>query len=179
MCGINGFWDFTSQVNIANKIPDLTKMSLKLIHRGPENLGSWYNQNIFLSQTRLKILDLSEKANQPIFNEDKSIVLVFNGEIYNYKELRISLLAHGHTFISDGDSEVIVHLYEEFGDTFIQNLDGMFSFALWDQKRKRLLLARDRTGKKPLFYYQTPNIFAFASEIKAFFPLKEINIKKN
>src|SRR3989338_3045454 len=176
MCGIAGLLQFNPQPIPLN---DLLKMPQSLLHRGPQNLGSWNDKDIFLSQTRLKILDLSEKANQPIFNEDKSIVLVFNGEIYNYQELRTDLVGRGHTFISAGDSETLVHLYEEFGDHFIQKLDGMFAFALWDQKKRRLLLARDRTGKKPLFYYSSPNFLAFASEIKAFFPLKEIPIEKN
>ncbi|MBI4041570.1 MAG: asparagine synthase (glutamine-hydrolyzing) [Deltaproteobacteria bacterium] len=179
MCGICGFLSFDSQADLSPRIPDLTTMPKALTHRGPENLGYWQHQNIFLAQTRLKILDLSSEANQPIFNEDKSIVLVFNGEIYNFKKLRHTLVQKGHTFISQGDSETIVHLYEEEGDRFISHLEGMFAFALWDNRQKKLILARDRTGKKPLFYYQSQHLFAFASEIKAFFALSDIDIHKN
>lgn len=176
MCGIAGLLQTNPYASLRS---DVSKMPLMLLHRGPDHIGSWSKENIFLFQTRLKILDLSSNANGPIFNEDKSIVLTFNGEIYNYKELRQFLLKKNHTFLSEGDGEVIVHLYEEVKEDFPKYLDGMFALALWDQKKKLLCLSRDRTGKKPLFYYQTSDFFAFASEIKAFSPIQELPLEKN
>ena len=179
MCGIAGLLTFHNHFQIQHRLDDLKRMPQTLLHRGPENLGCWHDSRIFLSQTRLKIIDLSPQANQPMFNEDKQIVLIFNGEIYNFKTLRKDLQNKGHLFQSQGDSEVIVHLYEELGEDFVSHLEGMFAFALWDQKKQKLILARDRTGKKPLFYVKTQDFFAFASEIKAFFPLPDIQIEPN
>jgi len=179
MCGIAGVFDYNSHGRVPSLLENLRAMPKALHHRGPENLGDWHNQDVYLAQTRLKILDLSSAANQPIFNEDKSIVLVFNGEIYNFQSLRRFLISRGHSFRSSGDSEVIVHLYEEYGENLFSHLDGMFAFSLWDEKRKKLILARDRTGKKPLYYYKTDSLFAFASEIKSFFQVPEIEIEKN
>ena len=176
MCGIVGVVTHNARFSIKDHLGQLHQMPQALIHRGPEHVGYWYDQNVFLSQTRLKIIDLSEKANPPLFNEDRSIALIFNGEIYNFKDLKNELIEKGHTFYSHGDGEVIVHLYEEEGEESVQRLDGMFALALWDIKNRRLLLARDRTGKKPLFYYDAPSLFAFGSEIKSFFPLKAIPI---
>ena len=119
-----------------------------------------------LGHRRLSIIDLSEAAHEPLTNEDGSLWLVFNGEIYNFRELRRELEGR-HRFRSQGDGETILHLYEERGEEAVRALDGMFAFALWDAKRRRLLLARDRSGKKPLFYYDGPGLFAFASEVKA------------
>jgi len=142
-----------------------------LRHRGPDDCGSYSNRagdtTVFLGHTRLSILDLSEAGKQPISNENGRVWVVFNGEIYNFRELRTELEAHGHQFRSKTDSEVIVHAYEQFGAECVRRLDGMFAFALWDQDRERLLLASDRAGKKPLFYWSRPSEFVFGSEIKA------------
>ena len=121
---------------------------------------------VALGHRRLSIIDLSEAASEPMTNEDGSLWLTFNGEIYNFRELRRGLEAR-HRFRSRSDGEVILHLYEEKGDAAVAELDGMFAFALWDARRRRLLLARDRVGKKPLFYHDGPRVFAFASEAKA------------
>ncbi len=177
MCGIAGL--FIKNHYTTDRLPDLKLMMESLKHRGPDHTGLWYDPHIFLGQARLSIIDLSENANQPIFNEDKSVALVCNGEIYNFSDLRNRLVKSGHCFLSKGDTEVIVHLYEEQGEAFLHELDGMFSLALWDAHKKKLLLARDRTGKKPLFYFHSPSLFAFASEIKAFFPLKDIPIERD
>ena len=115
---------------------------------------------------RLKIIDIAG-SDQPLYNEDGSVALVFNGEIYNFRELRHQLEARGHRFRTDGDGETIVHLYEEYGADALKHLRGMFALALWDARRGRLLLARDRFGQKPLYTYQDSRVFVFASEIKA------------
>jgi asparagine synthase (glutamine-hydrolysing) len=143
------------------------RMAGNLFHRGPDNSGFFLDGGIGLGHTRLKIIDLSSAARQPMANEDETLWIVFNGEVYNYRELRGTLRTLGHTFRSNSDTEVVLHLYEEKGDRSVEDLDGMFAFALWDARRRRLLLARDRVGKKPVFYHYANGLFAFASEIKA------------
>jgi asparagine synthase (glutamine-hydrolysing) len=140
-------------------------MARAMAHRGPDAEGLHVDGPVALGHRRLSIIDLSEAAGEPMANEDGSLWLVFNGEIYNFRELREELRGR-HPFRSQGDGEVILHLYEERGDDAVQALDGMFAFALWDARRRRLLLARDRSGKKPLFYHDGPDVFAFASEVK-------------
>src|SRR5262249_43298403 len=137
-----------------------------LARRGPDGEGTQINPPVAVAHRRLSIIDLSEAASEPMANEDGTLWLVFNGEIYNFKELRKELEPR-HRFKSQGDGEVILHLYEERGEDVARALDGMFAFALWDAKRKKLLLARDRAGKKPLFYHDGAEFFAFASEVKA------------
>ena len=141
-------------------------MSGAIAHRGPDGEGSHVDGPLGLGHRRLSIIDLSDAASEPMTNEDGSLWLVFNGEIYNFRELRRSLEAR-HRFKSQGDGEVILHLYEEKGEAAVAELDGMFAFGLWDARKRRLLLARDRAGKKPLFYHDGPRLFAFASEAKA------------
>ncbi len=141
-------------------------MAATLAHRGPDAERQRVDGSVALGYRRLSIIDLSEAAHEPLPNEDGTLWLVFNGEIYNFRELRRELEAR-HRFRSEGDGEVILHLYEERGDDAVKALDGMFAFALWDGRKKRLLLARDRTGKKPLFYHEGRKLFAFASEVKA------------
>ncbi len=142
-------------------------MAGALTHRGPDQEGYYCHDRVSLAHRRLSIIDLSENGRQPMFNEDGSIVLVFNGEIYNFQELRDQLLGKGHRFASRTDSEVIIHAYEEWGVESISKLRGMFAYALYDLKERKMLLARDRIGIKPLYYYHTKNRFIFASEIKA------------
>jgi asparagine synthase (glutamine-hydrolysing) len=137
-----------------------------LAHRGPDAEGGHVDGELALGHRRLSIIDLSEAAHEPLTNEDGTLWLVFNGEIYNFRERRRELEGR-HRFRSQGDAEVILHLYEERGDDVVAALDGMFAFALWDARKRRLLLARDRSGKKPLFYHDGPGLFAFASEVKA------------
>jgi asparagine synthase (glutamine-hydrolysing) len=137
-------------------------------HRGPDAEGMWTSGRGALGHRRLSIIDLSPEAHQPLLNEDRTIGATVNGEIYNFAELRADLVARGHTFRSNSDSEVVVHLYEEYGADGVAKLSGMFAFALWDSRAQRLLFARDRAGKKPLFYRRTPRGgLAFASELHA------------
>jgi len=143
----------------------LAAMSARLAHRGPDGEGRHLEGPIGLAHRRLAIIDLSPAGHEPMANEDGSLWLVFNGEVYNFRELRQRLESR-HRFHSQTDAEVVLHLYEEEGDEAVAELDGMFAFALWDARRRRLLLARDRTGKKPLFYHDGPELFAFASEVK-------------
>jgi len=159
--------------------PALSAMTDSLRHRGPDH-GATYRSGdgtTGLGFRRLSIIDLRAVANQPVGNEDGSVQLVFNGEIYNFQHLRKELVASGHVFRSHSDSEVIVHLYEELGDRAIDRLDGMFAIALWDERRGRLLLARDRAGKKPLFTYATHDRVVFASEPKALLAHPDLNLE--
>jgi asparagine synthase (glutamine-hydrolysing) len=162
MCGICGF---LSRRGPASR-EDAQAMDATLVHRGPDSEGIHVDGSLALGHRRLSVIDLSESADQPLTNEDGSLWLVFNGEIYNFRELRRELEGR-HRFRSHGDAETILHLYEERGVAAVGALDGMFAFALWDGRNRRLLLARDRTGKKPLFYHDGPGLFAFASEAKA------------
>lgn len=172
MCGICGELRFDGGRTSAERIAGMRET---LVHRGPDSAGLFLSpdRRVGLGFRRLRIIDLSREADQPMGNEDGSVQLVFNGEIYNFPALRVELEAKGHRFRSKSDSEVIVHLYEEEGARGLARLDGMFALALWNERTKQLVLARDRAGKKPLFYMQTPERFAFASEIKAFFDRDE------
>ena len=158
-------------------------MNDRIEHRGPDQGGIFLDNNISLGHRRLSIIDLSEKGRQPMFNEDKALCLIFNGEIYNFQELRTELIRKNHRFYSNSDSEVILHLYEDYKEDCLKLLNGIFVFAIWDIKDKELFLARDRIGVKPLYYYwgpstspgQTKKLFVFSSEIKA---VLEHNIKR-
>lgn len=138
-----------------------------LSHRGPDAQGLYQSQQMLLGHRRLAIIDLSEAARQPLSNEDGSLWLSFNGEIYNYRGLRDLLVAKGHRFKSETDSEVILHLYEEYGKDSLNSLSGMFAFALWDERKRCVFLARDRLGIKPLYYSEQPGTLIFASEVRA------------
>jgi len=164
MCGICGKLEFELNAKVAPNL--LKKMADAIIHRGPDDDGYYVNGQIGLGFRRLSIIDLSG-GHQPLANEDNSIWIVFNGEIYNYQELRTLLLAKGHVFKTQSDTEVIVHLYEEYGRDCLEKLRGMFGFAIWDSKEKSLFLARDRVGIKPLYYYLGENFISFASEMKS------------
>jgi asparagine synthase (glutamine-hydrolysing) len=167
MCGICGILNFDPAAPVDPAV--LKGMADLLAHRGPDGEGFHREGPVGLGHRRLAIIDLSEAATQPMANEDETLWIVFNGEIYNFQSLRDDLLRRGHTFRSKSDTETILHLYEEEGEGCLRHLRGMFAFALWDGRRRRLLLARDRVGKKPLFYWHRPGRgFAFASEPKAF-----------
>ena len=172
MCGIAG------AVSVSPKhLPSVTNMLMQLRHRGPDGQGEWSDDHCILGQRRLAIIDLSEAAVAPLSNEDGSVWVTFNGEIYNFVELRRELEAHGHLFRTQGDTEVIVHAYEQWGSGCVERFRGMFAFAVWDQPRKRLFLARDRVGKKPLFFAKGGGNLFFASEIQGLLSLPEIERK--
>lgn len=164
MCGIVGKLYFTEGREV--KREHIQAMSDTLHHRGPDDEGFYMKGSVGLGHRRLSIIDLSPAGHQPMSNEDGTIWIVFNGEIYNFLELRKGL-EHGHTFRSHTDTETIVHLYEEYGERCLQYLRGMFAFAIWDEKERKLFVARDRLGKKPLKYYMGKDVFLFASELKA------------
>jgi len=176
MCGICGELRFDG---MPVREPGLARMRDRLVHRGPDASGAYLSQaaDVGLGFRRLRIIDLTPNASQPMPNEDGSVQLVFNGEVYNYRTLREGLVARGHQFRSRSDTEVIVHLYEEKGADCIADLEGMFAMAIWDERAGRLTLARDRAGKKPLFYYRDHRLLAFASEIKSFFGHPDIPIE--
>jgi asparagine synthase (glutamine-hydrolysing) len=159
MCGIAGYVGQGGAETLAAMLPLLK-------HRGPDGEGVHLEPGVGLGMTRLAIIDL-EGGRQPMTNEDESVWLVQNGEIYNFRELRAELQARGRTFRTRSDTEVLLRAYEEFGEACVEHLRGMFAFALWDRRRRRLLLARDRVGKKPLYYRRHGGLLLFASEIKA------------
>lgn len=166
MCGVCGTLNLTKTHKIDTDL--LKRMVFILRHRGPDEFGIYKGNDIGLGHARLSIIDL-KGGQQPIHNEDRTIRVVFNGEIFNYIELREELLKKGHKFYTKTDTEVLVHLYEEKGVEFLNDLNGQFAFAIWDSKAKRLMLARDRLGIRPLFYTIVDGSFLFASEIKSIF----------
>jgi len=163
MCGITGYW---APAKERIEPGTLERMNRSLTRRGPDGQGYYEQQGVGLAMRRLSIIDL-EGGWQPIYNEDRSVVVVMNGEIYNYRELTRRLIAQGHRFNTHSDTEVLVHLYEEHADAMVGHLEGMFAFALWDTRTRKLLIARDRLGIKPLFYGWAGDRFYFGSEIKA------------
>ncbi|MBI4655130.1 MAG: asparagine synthase (glutamine-hydrolyzing) [Elusimicrobia bacterium] len=171
MCGICGKYNFGSGAGVGRE--ELKKMNDLLVHRGPDDEGYFIDADFGFAMRRLSIIDLST-GHQPISNEDETIWVVFNGEIYNFQDLREDLLKKGHKFRTKTDTEVLVHLYEEKGKDFVKDLRGMFAIALWDKNRRRLVLARDRIGKKPLFYAVNSKYIAFASELRALLTMPDI-----
>ncbi len=162
MCGIAGIFDLDRQFSKS----DLQAMCEVIRHRGPDGDGYYIDGAVGLGHRRLRIIDL-EGGKQPMSNEDGTIWITFNGEIYNFKQLQKDLEGRGHYFHSHSDTEAIIHAYEEYGGNCVEHINGMFSFCIWDAKRERLFLARDRVGKKPLYYYFDGKKFIFASEIKS------------
>ncbi len=160
MCGILGFnWEDEKKVRSLAEL---------LQHRGPEQEGFHVKDGISIGHKRLKIIDLSEKGRQPMYNEDGSVCVTFNGEIFNFPEIKESLEKHGHVFISHTDTEVLVHGYEQWGTDMLERLNGQFAFCIFDKKQNLFFLARDRFGIKPLFYYCDDKKFIFGSELKVF-----------
>ena len=170
MCGIAGILGLGGR---PVELDELRAMSGMLVHRGPDDDGYFLDASVGLTMRRLSIIDL-ESGRQPVRNEDGSVWVVFNGEIYNYRELRRELLARGHTFTTTTDTEVIVHLYEELGPSCVDELRGMFAFALWDAEKRQLLIARDRLGIKPLYYAEVGGRLYFGSELKALLALPDV-----
>ena len=170
MCGIIGI---VSDRVIGREQALTQKMLASIRHRGPDCLGAWESSNALLGAVRLSIIDQSAGP-QPIMNEDETLILVCNGEIFNYLELRASLQEKGHTFRTRTDVEVLVHLYEEYGLELLDKVHGQFAFAIYDTRNKKLLVGRDRTGISPLFYCEVGSQFIFASEVKALFELSDV-----
>lgn len=163
MCGITGIVSKNK-----NKKKLIHEMNEKIIHRGPDAEGIYVDELVALGQRRLSIIDLSDNGNQPIYNEDKSILVMYNGEVYNYQDIRSELENNGHKFKTNTDTEVLVHGYEEWGYSILDKLRGMFAFCLYDKNKNKLFIARDHFGIKPLYYYQNDKVFLFGSEIKSF-----------
>ncbi len=175
MCGICGFFQYKSNREVDKHV--LFNMNKVIHHRGPDDEGFYFDKGLAMAMRRLSIIDLAS-GKQPIYNEDKSIVIVFNGEIYNYQELSKDLKKRGHTFSTKCDTEVIVHLYEEMGEECVHQLRGMFAFSLWDKRKNRFFAARDRMGIKPFYYSIIGNELIFGSEIKSILqhPKVEANV---
>ncbi len=166
MCGICGVYEYASSMRVDGQ--RLARMNATITHRGPDDDGFFVRDRVGLAMRRLRIIDLAG-GKQPITNEDETVTIVFNGEIYNYRELRRELVARGHRFRTQSDTEVVVHAYEEFGTSCVERLDGMFAFAIYDERvpgADRLFLARDPFGKKPLYYADLGQTLIFGSEIK-------------
>ena len=174
MCGIVGF---TNTADNADKI--IEDMMDRIRHRGPDASGKYVDGDIALGHRRLSIIDVSASGDQPIYNEDSSLVIVFNGEIYNYKDIREDLVRAGHSFRTNTDTEVLIHGYEEYGTKLLNKLRGMFSFVIWDKNKKELFGARDFFGIKPMYYARMGNTFMFGSEIKSFLAHPDFNKELN
>lgn len=172
MCGISGIFNLHNKAPISSE--QLRAMTFSLNHRGPDEAGAYIDDFIGLAQSRLSIIDLTG-GSQPIHNEDKSLWIIFNGEIFNYPELRSDLIMLGHKFYTNTDTEVILHLYEEKKEKALDDLNGQFAFAIWDNKNQELFLARDRVGILPLYFKLNREKFYFASELKAIFAVQESN----
>lgn len=173
MCGISGFFYLDSWRQAERSV--IEKMTNALNHRGPDYGGYLLDRNVALGHRRLSIIDLSDFANQPMSNEDGMVWTIFNGELYNFKEVRNQLKKSGHIFKSNSDTEIIVHSYEEWGKDCLKHFDGMLAVAIYDKRQQQIILAKDRFGKKPLYYTLQNGVFAFASEIKALSCHPDIN----
>lgn len=166
MCGIAG-WINLEQSNAKDHTePVLHSMCERIVHRGPNSEGLWLDDTVALGMRRLSIIDL-ETGDQPVFNEDRSVIVMMNGELYNYREVRDELEKKGHRFTTKSDTEILPHLYEEYGEDLLDHVNGMYAFSLWDSKRKKLIIARDRFGEKPLYYGVFDGKLIWASELKA------------
>src|SRR2546428_342602 len=166
MCGITGWANLDPRTPPPDGADELLRaMCDRMIHRGPDSEGYVVGDGVALGMRRLAIIDLVT-GEQPVYNEDESIAVILNGEIYNYRELRADLETRGHTFRSASDTEILPHLYEEYGRDMVQHLNGMFAFALWDERRRSLFIARDRFGEKPLYWGVFDQTLLFASEPK-------------
>ena len=165
MCGIYGLLNFSQDKLSSTEINNLKNLSEVMFLRGPDEKGFFYEKNFFMGMRRLSIIDI-EGGSQPIKDNLGNISVIFNGEIYNYIELRDELISKGYNFKTKSDTEVIIYSYLEYGHEFINKLNGMFSFCLFNKSNDEILLARDRFGKKPLYYYKNDKIFIFSSSLK-------------
>lgn len=174
MCGFAGFTGY-----LDNGSEVLTNMMDKIVHRGPDSAGQYIDEKISMGFRRLSIIDL-DNGSQPMFNEDKTIVITFNGEIYNHQELRQELIEKGHVFANNADTEVLIHAYEEYGEDMLCKLRGMFAFVIWDSVKETVFAARDFFGIKPFYYTIADGHFIYASEIKSILEhpayKKEVNL---
>ena len=166
MCGITGWIKLDENDASPNSQAVLHSMCERIVHRGPDSEGIWTDDRVALGMRRLSIIDL-KTGDQPVFNEDRSVIAMQNGELYNYREVRADLEKSGHRFTTRTDTEIIPHLYEEYGEAFVEHINGMFAISLWDSARKRLILARDRFGEKPLYYGVFDGKLVYASEPKS------------
>src|SRR6476661_6958602 len=181
MCGIAGFIDYWERhpIDPATRGCLLKGMNDVIKHRGPDDDGFFIKNGVALGMRRLSIIDLAGGA-QPISGEDRSVTIVFNGEIYSFHELRAELEKRGHVFKTHSDTEAIVHAYEEYGPACVDHLRGMFAFAIWDEKKREVFIARDRVGKKPLYYSLTASgCLVFGSEIKSILEHPEVKRETN
>ena len=179
MCGICGFYEPKKEIDKNQNFDFLKLMNDKLDHRGPDQEGYFNRQNIFLAHKRLSIIDLDKRSNQPFLSEDKRKILVFNGEIYNYLELKKKLSSDGIKFKTTSDTEVLLKSYEKWGFEMLKQIDGMFSFTIVDLEKKIYFCARDHFGQKPFFYYFKDNFFAFSSELTSLIQHPQVLRKLN
>ena len=166
MCGIAGWINLDKSETNRDAEPVLHSMCERIVHRGPDSEGLWHDDAAALGMRRLSIIDL-KTGDQPVFSEDRSVVVMMNGELYNYREVRADLEKRGHKFVTRTDTEILPHLYEEYGESLLDHVNGMYAFSLWDSRRKKLILARDRFGEKPLYYGVFGGKLIWASELKS------------
>ena len=166
MCGIAGWINLGNNASPSHTESVLHSMCESIVHRGPNSEGLWLDDTAALGMRRLSIIDL-HTGDQPVFNEDRSVIVMMNGELYNYREVRADLEKRGHKFVTKSDTEILPHLYEEYGEDLVDHLNGMYAFSLWDTRRKKLIIARDRFGEKPLYYGTFDGKMLWASEPKA------------
>lgn len=176
MCGIAGWLNLKQTDSNNGAEPVLHSMCNTIMHRGPNSEGTWVDDTVALGMRRLSIIDL-HTGDQPVFNCDRSVVVMMNGELYNYREVRAELEAKGHTFTTKSDTEILPHLYEEYGEALVDHLNGMYAFSLWDSRAKKLIIARDRFGEKPLYYGVFDGKLIWASELKAIVAHPSVNAK--
>ncbi len=166
MCGIAGWINLKQSDSNAGAEPVLHSMCETIVHRGPNSEGLWVDDTVALGMRRLSVIDL-ETGDQPVFNSDRSVIVMMNGELYNYREVRAELEAKGYKFTTRSDTEILPHLYDEYGAALLEHVNGMYAFSLWDAKRKKLIIARDRFGEKPLYFGVFDDKLIWASELKA------------
>jgi asparagine synthase (glutamine-hydrolysing) len=176
MCGIAGVVKFANNAEVDGAV--LRRMCAAMVHRGPDDEGVYLGGRVGLGMRRLSIIDLAT-GHQPISNEDETVWIVFNGEIYNHAALRERLRARGHRYTTQSDTETIIHAYEEYGRDCVRHLRGMFAFAIWDTRKRQLFIARDRLGIKPLYYRENRDSFFFGSEIKVILAHPEVHAEFN